>query len=402
MIEDDGRFDFPAAGLERVSFEYGRLLLRIMQGEHIAEGIVAINAASELIKRVGGMATRIFAMLAGTETPADVAAMMAWLRDDPGRWPTRAATGGGGSESGERAAPEPVTVTLAELEETAARPHGSSAAAKSGRAAWQNTMAMFRASFRRPRGPFGAGSETDEDDDEDPKEKEKRAREAERNNGRSLQYFEEYLPGMLDSENEHRDPMLALSCAHFLADRIRPAPERLRSWLGQILPQIDAFDEEDDGFAMSAALVYFATAERPEGAIRTRRFLLHRKVDPENIAFAPAVVPAFIDLLKGNVGSGALAEAVRAVRTPAEQVKAYWAAVEGTGERDGYPLLMQSPHWPRLAAAFGSPMAFAKLRIAPRIATCPRCQQNLPSAKYEELRDTGVTFCCATILHGET
>lgn len=401
-ISNDGRFDFPASGLERVSFEHGRLLLRLVLGEETIEGIVAIRAASELIKRMGAMAPRIFAMLAGTETPADVAAMMAWLRDDPSRWPTRAATAGSSSEDGDREEPEAVTVSLFELEEAAARQRDGAQDGKSGRAAWYNTMALYRASFRRPRGPFGAGGETDDDDDdEDIEEKKKRAREAEYKNRKSLKHFEDILPEMLDPENEYRDPMLALSCAHFLADRIRPAPQRLRSWLTQILPHIAAFDEDDDGFAVSAALVHFAAGEQPEGAMRTRRYLLRRNVDPAVIQFNPDVVPAFLDLLNDDIGAGELADAVRAARTPSEQVQAYCAAAVGTGERTGFPLLQQSPYWPKLEAALEKSEAFTKVWISSKIEVCPRCNLKLPLAKYYELRDIGVTFCCAHLLNGE-
>jgi hypothetical protein len=401
QIDSDGRFDFPAGGVEQIGFEHGRLLLRVTQDEATVQGIVAIGAASELMKRVGAMAPRIFAMLAGTETPADVAAMMAWLRDDPSRWPTRALTGNGGGDS-DRADREPSVVTAADLAEAAEGQNVRGNAAKSGWGAeWQRTMAMYRASFRRPRGPFSVGGEPDEDDDDDVPERQKRARDTERSNRKSMEHFEDYLPSMLDPENEYHDPMLALSCAHFLADRIRPTPERIRSWLAKILPHITAFDEDDDGFALSAALVYFATGERPEGAIRTRRYLLKRGVDPLSIRFNVSAVPAFVELLTGSIGGGELADAVRAARTPAEQVRAYCAAAAGTGERVGYGLLEQSSYWPKLAIALDNAAVFGKFRVTPRIETCPRCNTRLPLVKRDELRDTGVTFCCVHLLNGE-
>lgn len=398
-IDGDGWFDFAATGVESLGFEHGRLILRVSRGPQVVEGIVSIAAATELMRRVGAMAPRIFAMLAGTETPADIAAMMAWLREDPSRWPTRAAIAGAAT-SGGRDEGEPVVVQLSDLAIAAATPRTHTTMGGAGTAGWQSTMAMWRASLRRPRGPLVNGPEADGDDDDEIENREKRARKDERHNRKSLEVFEGYLSDMLDPDKEGHDPLLALSCAYFLADRIRPTPARLRSWLSQIVQGIQAFDEDDDGFALSAALLYFATEERPGGAVRTRRYLQKRGVDLAAIRFDPATVPAFVDLLCDHGTVPDMVEEVREARTPFEQATAYRQAAAGAGERVGYPLLEESQHWRRLSAALDDPSDFARFRLATSLDACPRCSTHFPAAQREELRDTGVTFCCVILLNG--
>jgi hypothetical protein len=400
-IDGEGRFEIAAPGLEAASFEHGRLILRLIQGERVAEGIVAIAAASELIRRIGAMAPRIMAMLAGSETPADVAAILAWFRDDPGRLPSDTILSGGGGDGSEGLEAQPTFVSLPALSEAAAQEQAQGGHTARGQAAWRSAMAMLRAAFRTKRSPWASGAETDDDDDDDPSAREERARDEEKNNKKTMRAFDELLPIMLAPERDGRDAPMALELAHFLASRIRPAPAHLRQWLGFILPQIKDLAGAEGPLAIAAAIAFHATDGRPDGPIRARRYLAQRGADSDRLNFAADEGAAFVEILGPQLALDGFADEIRASRTVNEQVASYVAAANGTGPRDGYPLLQSSPHWPRLARGLDDPSVYARFVIPAELPkSCPRCNIGLSVASREDLRETGVTRCCAIILNG--
>jgi hypothetical protein len=85
-LSDDGRFQVHAPALEQKSWLAGRLVIRVedRRGRQ-AEGFVSVASFAEVSRRTGIVGRRLMALLAGTETPADVAAIMSWFHDDPKR-----------------------------------------------------------------------------------------------------------------------------------------------------------------------------------------------------------------------------------------------------------------------------------------------------------------------------
>lgn len=96
-VDPHGCFEAPAPGMEAQGWHGDRLTLRLEQGERVAEGFVSLSVAADIVRRAGVAAPRLLAMLAGTDTPEDVAAVLAWLHEDPARLgrPPEAAGGGG-------------------------------------------------------------------------------------------------------------------------------------------------------------------------------------------------------------------------------------------------------------------------------------------------------------------
>lgn len=396
-IGADGTFELAAHGIELESWENGRLILALERGEKRWEGFVSIAAALELIRRTGSIAPRLMAMLAGTETPGDVAAILAWFREDPDRMPASPTMGGG--RSGEAGAAEGM-VTLADL--TAAgfggRPGGSAEGGET-LSVWRHAMALIRAAFTQSRGPWGGGGETDDDDDEDDKEREKRARSEEAANHRSLQIFDELLTTMLAPAAEGRNALMALSLSHFLADRIRPPRGKVQLWLDKVLPQIATFDGPEGDLAIASALLHHAAGRRDENAIRARRYFLRRGIDPALLSVTPESIPAFMALLGAGIDLGHFLGEVLIARTMGEQIGAYLAAAENRGPPSGYDSLISSHHWPQLDRALRAPSSFAKLIVLERFhPSCPRCNMRLPLAAGEDLRLRGVTSCCGRVL----
>jgi len=398
VVSGDGHFQLDAPGIELESWENGRLILGLEQGGRRWEGFVSIAAALELIRRTGSIATRLMAMLAGTETPTDVAAILAWFREDPSRMPASLGIGGGGS--GGRPDGIEGVVTLADLNAAALGANLLSAApGEETSSAWRHTMALIRAVFRQSRGPWGAGGETDDDDDDDEKDREKRARSEEAANYRSLQIFDELLMTMLAPEAAGRNALMALSLSHFLADRIRPAPAKVQLWLDKVLPQIAALDSPESDLAAASILLHHAAGRRDDNAIRARRYFLRRGIDPATIAVSPDVIPAFMALLGQGIDLDGFLGEVLTARTMGEQIDAYLAASDGHGPDVGFDSLRSSPHWPSLDRALRDPASFAKLMILETFrASCPRCNMRLPLAAGEDLRLRGLASCCGRIL----
>jgi len=338
------------------------------------------------------------AMLAGTETPTDVAAILAWFREDPSRMPASLGIGGGGS--GGRPDGTEGMVTLADLNAAALGANLlSGAPGEETSSAWRHTMALIRAVFRQSRGPWGAGGETDDDDDDDEKDREKRARSEEAANYRSLQIFDELLTTMLAPEAAGRNALMALSLSHFLADRIRPAPAKVQLWLDKVLPQIAALDGPESDLAAASILLHHAADRRDDNAIRARRYFLRRGIDPATIAVSPDVIPAFMALLGEGIDLDGFLGEVLTARTVGEQIDAYLAAGDGHGPDVGFDSLRSSPHWPSLDRALRDPASFAKLMVLETFrASCPRCHMRLPLAAGEDLRLRGLASCCGRIL----
>ncbi|MER8643205.1 hypothetical protein [Mesorhizobium sp. M1252] len=396
-INGEGRLIIGAPGLEQEAWESGRLVLRIEQGEKVLEGFVAIPAASELVRRVGPMATRIFAILAGNETPADVSAMLAWFREDPDRLPR--ATKISGTSAGEDLDETATFVHLGALQ-GAAPSNTHQGFVEGGSVAWRHAMALLRAAFSTPRGPWNAGGETDDDDDDDHDAREKRARKQDQQNTKSLENFEALLPKMLDPTSASADPLLALALTHFIVDRIRPSPANVRQWLGKIMPAISSYSGPTENQALASLLVYYGTDGAPNGASRVRRTLLKHGVDPITLdPLSFETIPAFIDLLGKGFGVTGFIAAICSAKTAGEEVRAYLTAANAGAALIDSLFLAKSEYWPQLHKALTDRALLEKFYIVETPPpACPRCHMTFPRGRSGDLRQLGVTTCCGRLI----
>lgn len=390
-IDGAGRLSIDAPGLEQEAWESGRLVLRIEQSDKVVEGFVAITAAMELVRRAGPMAPRIFAILAGNETPADVAAILAWFREDPARLPHAAEnpTASMLQNTGEGS----TFVHLHSLE-SPVFDNSDPSDGGDGSVAWKHAMALLRSAFSTPRAPWNVGGETD-DDDGDRDASEKRISEHDQQNARSLENFEVLLPRMIEA-----DPLLAIALTHFITDRIRPPSAKVRSWLGQILPALSSYAGAAGNQAMASLVVYYGTDGAPNRASRVRRALLKRDVDV--LTLDPeiyATIPAFMELLAQDFDATEFIAEVARSKTAGEEVRDYLFAAAAGAAFDNTVLLAKSEHWPKLERALIDPELFKKFYIFDTPPTaCPRCHMNFPRAKAAELRLLGVTSCCGRLI----
>jgi hypothetical protein len=176
-IGADGHFKVAAPGLEPESWKGERLALRVEDNDNRrAEGFISVAAFAEISRRAGALAPRLMAVIAGTETPADVAAIFSWFNEDPGRLADALAEPIGGASSGRTEnLPDKRTIAVAELDPAYAIPVASHLAVHASEGAgWRRFMEHVFAAFRERREPFGAtpSGRLGEDDEDEPESSE--------------------------------------------------------------------------------------------------------------------------------------------------------------------------------------------------------------------------------------
>src|SRR5262249_13411510 len=132
-----------------------------------AEGFVSVASFADITHRGGIVARRLFALIAGNETPEDVAAILNWVHEDPHRLaPDPGNIRGGGEnpadESGKLGLGARLGGDYAEAF-AGVKPHEGS-----GHRNWSRFIDQILVAFREPRGPFGAtDAGTPGEDEED-------------------------------------------------------------------------------------------------------------------------------------------------------------------------------------------------------------------------------------------
>jgi hypothetical protein len=172
IVGPDATFSFGAPGLEMQSWKGGRLVIQVRSTDgKQAEGFVSVAAFAEITRRAGALAPRLLAILTGTETPADVAAIMSWFHEDPRRLAgTIPMTIGGGADKQEEDNRRGRTIAVSELNSIHAVPLTANLGTETSEAAsWKRFMDHVFAAFRERRGPFGrtAAGRTGQDEDDD-------------------------------------------------------------------------------------------------------------------------------------------------------------------------------------------------------------------------------------------
>lgn len=396
-----GQFNFSAAGFELDALQTGRLVLRLEQDCISWEGFLSISITLELIRKTGSIASKLIAMLGGTDTPDDVAAILAWFKEDTSRLPALASVSGGRSVA-ENVSQGTTFVTLGDLTSAHFTSTPKSGIESDPQLAWQRAMAMIRTSFAQIRGPWqdlsSGGDDVDEDDVEGLSEKVSSQRKAK---DKSRKAFVDLLDVILDPAAKGSMAPIALSLAHFLTDRIRPEPREVQSWVQRILSQISEISGPEAEIIIATALLYYSLPQQGCGPITSRRFFLKRGVDPCSVNVNPACITAFIDVLDHRADLAKELHRARTAVTMGEQIHRYLEAAAGRGPHDGFDSLKKSPHWPRLLRALQNRTDFAKISILEEATDfCPLRHIRLSSSSRLALRSDGVTVCdcCGRII----
>jgi hypothetical protein len=400
QVGASGQFSIRAEGVEFEALQTGRLILRLEQAHQAWEGFLSIAVTLELIRRTGSIASRLIAMLSGTDTPADVAAILVWFKDDPTRLSGLSEMGSSRTLA-ESVAGGATFVSLGDLA-SAHLDHKSAERSDSGSEdAWQRAMSMILATFRQARGPWLTGDLSDDDEEEDASAQRERIESNQKHRDRAQKAFTELLDVMLDPASAGKNTPLALSLAHFLTDRMRPDRSEVQPWLHRILNQVAKISGPETDMIVASALLYHSLPQHGSGPIRARRFLIKRGLDPRTVTVDPSCISAFVDVLHPSVDLFHELTQVQDAVTMGEQIQSYVAAANGSGPCVGFDELKNSPHWPKLLRALGDKSEFAKFSVVDSaIDSCPRRHIRLPTASRSSLALDGIAKCdcCGRII----
>jgi hypothetical protein len=400
-IADDSTFEASAPGLEMQSWGGGRLVLRIEQNANAAEGFVSVAAAAKIIQRAGAMAPRLLAMLSGTETPEDVAAILTWFKEDTNR--IASAIPGTSSAGGKRDR-EAVWVSVEDLRTAGVFYASGGSSQHSTEPAWHRALWLVRSAFSQPRGPWKSDAgEDDQAEEEELVENEssrlKRVQQEERARIGAMNALDGLLDEMLADRHQGHHAASAFALAHYLADRLRPAPSVVVGWLLRVLGEFSRLRLPMDAPVATAGLLLRASDGQDHATLRARAFLIRAGVDPAE--FAPEIesIPGFVAVLKLAWDAEHFIDEVRAVQTPGEEVALFLEAADNGRPLPPLPTLEASTYWPQLKAAYADEQTRARIQVLDRCQpACPRCNIVLPTASQDELRANGVTRHCRLIL----
>jgi hypothetical protein len=412
-LSADGRFQVSTPMLEEKSWVGGRLVIRVQDAQgRQAEGFVSIASFSEITRRAGIVGRRLLALLAGTETPADVAAIMSWFHEDPKRLSDTApdAISGRGKDPNGSEKPNP-TVVVAELAPAAAAASAAAATASGHHGAktnWSRFMDHILAAFRQKRGPFGrtssAGKGEDDEDETDgsePPEADVEDPAIEK----TFAVFERLFDVLLKPGSAPRQIITAFDLAEYICERLRPEAAQAMSWLKRLIGALlDAGvppERRNDVAAAVMTLLGASQSPRPRSA---RESLLRLNMDLSNGPPSSDSVMGFQSVLPQSRGFTELWSQVEEIRTYPELVRSYLEAIKKGGPANEFPELAQAANeeWPTLRAALTSKDPFKNIIEAKLFSdACPRCHLALPTSELSKLRSVGIATarnCCRRII----
>jgi len=409
-LDSDAAFSLQAPGLELQSWKGGRLVLEVRSADgQRAAGFVSVAAFAEIARRAGPLAPRLLAVLAGTETPADVAAIMSWFHEDPRRLaganPLRISSGGDEQEEVDERGR---TIPVAELNSAYAVPAAGHPGAEADGASWRRFMEYVFSAFRERRGPFGrpaAGRKGDDDDDDDDDGKPSSDSE-DPAVPRSLEVFEKLLDYLLSPNNVSRHALTGFDLAQYICERLQPDFGIVKTWLARLVDVLAVAappaDRRED--VAAAILALLACSDEPNGARIARTRLLRLSYPLSGEAPSSERVQGFQSVL---IQTTSFAEAwvqVQTVRTFPEQTRAYLLALKTGHPSAECPDLPNAvpEEWPVLQDALTSPNSRNRLLVLDKWSSaCPIHHMTLPAFDLSNLETIGIATarnCCRRIL----
>ena len=410
-LTSDATFRIKAAGLEEKSWRGERLVIRVRSKDgKQAEGFVSVASFVDITRRAGSVGRRLFAILAGTETPADVAAIMSWFYEDPQRLAELGPEAiSGGSDDPGTFAESTAMITVAELDSS----YASAVTAGLGKdttasRSWFRFMSHVFAAFRERRGPFGRtrGGRKGEDEDDEQPEYGPEPNGEEPAIERSLEVFGRVFGRLVSPEGISRHVMMAFDLTQYVCERLQPEAPQVEAWLERLIKaflSVGVEPERREDVA-AAILVLFGMRSQPGEDRWARGWLLRVGMDMSGKPPSIDGVQGFRSALPETIGLEGLWQRLQSVRTYSEQVRSYLRALKerrpGTDYSD---LAREAPEeWPVLEAAFTSEYSRKRiLELNHWQDSCPRCNITLPTGEVFKLQSTHIATakgCCYRIV----
>jgi hypothetical protein len=421
VLAADGAFRAKVQGLEERTWRAGRLVVRVAHPDgRRAEGFVSVAMAASVSRRAGLIGRRLQALLAGTETPADVAAIMSWFHDDPSRLSVGVPAAAGRAGAGGKSDQDRLIPVAALGEGYAHAPSGVSHVGAQADGGWQRFMHYVLAAFRERRpshGTTGAGA----------------ARQDGRDEGEGMEaddVDDDVGPGSVNASNDQRAvaqslksfrglfailtrpdaPVLqlitALDLTLYVCHRLHPDERDVHDWLRILIDRLSEVsvpaERREDITAAALAIVAF-TPGREVFRWARRRLL---KLDVDLASECPALEGAdgFARALPSQMLMQDVWSGLRGIRTFEEQVRAYLSALENQTPSDGYPDLPAAvpTEWRVLRDAFTANGSRRRIIVTGRAnGACPDCNTVMPNSERLKLQSTGIATaanCCGRVV----
>jgi hypothetical protein len=404
-VSADGHFAVATRSLEMEGWRARRLVIRLQSSAdgRIAEGLVHFPDIGAITRRAGPVAARLLALIAGNDTPDDVAAVMTWFHDHPEHLQSRVSGSHGGPPTERTNAiasvaglvdPQPVI--------TSRGPGGSEEGA-----GWRRFMVQVWAAFTTPGSSIQvahSGEDPGEDEDE-PSTPAVANKGVDDGISNATERFDRLFDKLLGEDDGRCDLGAAVQITQYVCERLRLPEGQVERYLDRLLMAMaDADIPDSDGMAM-AGIVLVATA-RKQGASKSaalrgaRRRLLRLGVPiasgPPDMEF----VRGFVRVLAPNLDSATLWAAIQGIRTYHEEVAAYWQTPPGAVDKADFPALAGLRDWDELAKATTADRR--RMHYLSRCAaTCPKHHMTLPDADADALSNIGVARtanCCKELI----
>ena len=403
-LDAEARFSVEAHDLERHAFEMGRLVLEVRnETGATAHGFVTVAAFSDIQRRSGIAARSLTALISGTETPEDVAAIMSWFHENPDRLTGKAAIGGGNTEhGGDEEVEDDRTVRLDELDPRDPANINQDSSQSSG-AAWRRFMGQIFAALRDQRGPLsgtnsGQLSENDEEPDVDTTTQTQTERDARRNE-KSLETFEALFEKLLQPDSDSDFRLMAFDLTHFVCDRLEPDQTLVETWLSRLLPTLVHTEIPEDRIADVSGVIITRFANKADGSNRkaardTRALLLHTGRSLKGDHPETGMAESFFPETPSKSAMKAAWSSVCEARTGREFVDEAVAALGTREPPDSFEELREiaSEEWASLKQAILSQDSADRIiRTNTPTDACPKHGLMLTLSEKGRLKSLGVT-----------
>jgi len=394
LVDASGSFTVSAKSLESAAWSSGPITAVVVNGQATAEGFVSFGEALEIVRRGGAMAPRIFAMLLGTETPEDAAAVLSWFAQSPH---LLLATHGANAPARPDGESQPVPVTSDMLHATAlaAWPSPGDRMVGNNRA-WERAMSALMAAFGTARRSWGDLLEDDPDEPEQTADKARHRDHLRREKAKEkvVVSFEELLEGLLDSQ-----PLIALSLAVYVASRVAPPAVKARHWFNRIASLFERSQIRGDALLSGIKMLLIATDGNAHAAPRAREYLIEQGLDPLTYEVETNPLIGLTEIFQEDWDAPSFIETVRRERSSAEEVASLIASAGFGSAEQPYIILKESPHWSRLKSILEGHTSVDKLVIVDHVPdACPRCHLMFTPIARDELRLSGVTDHCRLVV----
>ena len=395
MIAGDGSFAMVAPSLSIQSWAIQRFVLRLTAPNGaVAEGFIALPEAGEVARRVGPIASKMFAFLGGTETPEDVSAILKWFYENPEHQPHAGQVGRGAHEVHvQKDAQANIHNLLNPLPPITPLVQGE---AQLGQVAWRNLMSQVFAAFHRPRSRVASPDESgDQESGQATTTPPARLPEE----VKKLENFDKLFMAMLGKNGGRRDLGLALHLFNYIVHSLAPEPSQARGYLGDLLQVLQALKQDDVPEAIRpslAAAILIQSANLEISFRLARRRLLRLGIDLEGEAPPMAFAQDLADLLAPGFDVQTRWQEVQEVRTWQEDIARFHQTGPGPLLAADFPALSTLKDWPSLANAHEHRRA-SILFLATITDICPRCRRKLSGIEAQQLERDGFVpalNCC--------